>query len=982
MMKKITLTLIALLCSLSVFSTRYLVEQVAGSWTATTGGTVVDLSNPETTLNQWFTDMNATFATGDEVWIAQGTYNLTGTITVSTGIVFSVYGGFAGDETSIDDRVKGANAWNLTNATILDGNNSCQIIVATGGTHGDGSAGRISLFDGLTMTNGSTSANGGAFTGNGSITIQSCQFVNNTTTGNGGALYITGGQFVTVDGCLFSGNTAVTSGGGAYMQGDRIDLHNSTFEYNTLTNTGDGHGGGLYFEGFDNDGYGSITNSIIRGNSGKWFGGGLSVRAKKVENCIIVNNAGLRSGSDTYKNSILIRYGTPFINCTIASNDGGIRAQDGNVDAVYSNTIYWHTGVNSFENVSGTKFTFTNCALYPVLPAESWVQSASEDNIPLANINTNASGPNFVNPTTFDGVPSNDDQKAELAAADWSLTSNSPCVDAGSASGTATDILGYARPNGNGIDIGAYEYYAATAFWSASAATNDWTIPANWVDNSMPSPAGTTDVTILTNAAKYYPIVPTNGAAVKSIVFEADAEIGNQHLLSVTDEATVQYNLPTGRWNMIAVPVDKKEPGNITINDFHFNNTPETYVKILVPDENSYIKWEPKTPLDYPFKPGDGFAFWIAENSIPLEKVRDANKYPFAIKGSLAGDQVKKELSFGSDDLYGDYPFAIAGNPFMTTIDFEDLAGAHDVISSNYLIWTGQAFSGYTLDGIYGDITNITGLNQYIAPLQSFIVEKSNLNITDKKNLVLNLTSIQETAAANKPGLKNTTQQGDKIDIVANNDLAEVLTFIAKRDNAQSARKLISGNLLPDIYTLNGEKAFGAQFITSDEITIPIGISTTYTGEMTLAFSGMDNYDSGVEITLLDNAAEDNKEIDLTNLSSYIYPFTHTPNADNTPVENRFQLAFSPKTITGINPAEWEENISVYYKENYIYGISSLTNQIKQIAVHDIQGRLIYLDNNVNASSHTINVPENASDIYIVKLITEKKVKNVKVIKH
>jgi chitodextrinase len=66
--------------------------------------------------------------------------------------------------------------------------------------------------------------------------------------------------------------------------------------------------------------------------------------------------------------------------------------------------------------------------------------------------------------TDFTGNPLFVDQ----AAGDWALRFGSPCIDAGTANGApATDIEGTARPQGDGFDVGAYEFTApAIEVWS------------------------------------------------------------------------------------------------------------------------------------------------------------------------------------------------------------------------------------------------------------------------------------------------------------------------------------------------------------------------------------------------------------------------------------------------------------------------------------------------------------------------------------
>jgi hypothetical protein len=79
-------------------------------------------------------------------------------------------------------------------------------------------------------------------------------------------------------------------------------------------------------------------------------------------------------------------------------------------------------------------------------------------------------------------------------------------------------------------------------------------------------------------------------------------------------------------------------------------------------------------------------------------------------------------LDFGENE--SSY-FALVGNPFMTTIDFEKLAEDNNTSINSYLIWTREGFSGYSKSGTFGTITATDDLTKYIAPLQSFIVERT-----------------------------------------------------------------------------------------------------------------------------------------------------------------------------------------------------------------------------------------------------------------
>ena len=162
---------------------------------------------------------------GDQIWVAAGTYTpgpegspRTVTFQLVAGVV--VYGGFAGNETSLDQR-----NWN-TNVTILSGdlndddsgftNNDENSYHVLTGTVGDDAA----ILDGVTILGGN--ANGGDLNDSG-----------------GGMLNISGGD-LTLANIAFSGNTAET-GGGMYNYMSSPILINVTFDGNAANG-----GGGIY----------------------------------------------------------------------------------------------------------------------------------------------------------------------------------------------------------------------------------------------------------------------------------------------------------------------------------------------------------------------------------------------------------------------------------------------------------------------------------------------------------------------------------------------------------------------------------------------------------------------------------------------------------------------------------------------------------------------------------------------------------------
>ena len=379
------------------------------------------------------------------------------------------------------------------------------------------------------------------------------------------------------------------------------------------------------------------------------------------------------------------------------------------------------------------------------------------------------------------------------------------------------------------------------------------------------------------------------------------------------------------------------------------------------------------------------YNFNFNEEKMEYERIED--EYYTVVRNAdayrLAGTNVFKSLYFGENEGTGGSDFNLIGNPYMACLDFGDLYTTNtDLIKSSYHIWTDYGYETYVYpEGQTGIIRDIP-LSQFIAPLQGFIIEKpaglSNGSLRFEEWM---------TTTDNEIILRSSTSIGNRLDIIARNPVAGVRTFIAKREGGQDefcdldARKIMNGiSDVPEIYTLkpynDGLIAVGANFINNDELLIPVGLATNYAGNITLSFTGMDNYDA--KLSLLDT--EINNEIDLTGLASYDHVVNYTPNTLNgipAVCEDRFFIRIS-KTTTGLNETV-AENVNVYKEKDFVRVISSAANPIKEVAVYSLQGTLLHKTTSLNTISHTVNMNWPAG-MYIVKVISEKSVDNFKVI--
>ena len=182
---------------------------------------------------------------GDEVWVAAGTY--VECITLKNGV--ALYGGFAGNETELTQRNWG------TNATILDGNQAGSVVTVPAG------ATPATRIDGFTIRNGSTSGSGGGINCSGSSTIRNNTITGNSANHDGGGIFCNLFSYPTIANNTITGNIADAKGGGIFCLAASPTVVN-----NIITGNGASSGGGLYCE-HCSDYRPIIMNTIITFNS-------------------------------------------------------------------------------------------------------------------------------------------------------------------------------------------------------------------------------------------------------------------------------------------------------------------------------------------------------------------------------------------------------------------------------------------------------------------------------------------------------------------------------------------------------------------------------------------------------------------------------------------------------------------------------------------------------------------------------------------
>lgn len=242
-----------------------------------------------------------TASSGDEVWVAAGTY--AEIITLKSGV--ALYGGFAGNETS-----RASRNWRA-NRAILDGGSLGSVVTCPQG------ATASTRIDGFTIRNGRGTARavsgevrhfgGGIYCHSSSPTIANNTISANSVSQAGGGIYCdTASPIITAN--IITDNTALTNGAGIHCDNSSPDITNNLITLNrTTTQSGISQGGGIYCGPSSAPliANNTIVENTVPGMAG--HGGGICCKdssPRVMNNIIAFNSSGIQtSGLPTLRNN-------------------------------------------------------------------------------------------------------------------------------------------------------------------------------------------------------------------------------------------------------------------------------------------------------------------------------------------------------------------------------------------------------------------------------------------------------------------------------------------------------------------------------------------------------------------------------------------------------------------------------------------------------------------------------------------------------
>ena len=406
-----------------------------------------------------------------EVWVAAGIYKpqsqlISGTaysasFRMRDGI--SVYGGFAGTETSKQERAKGTMPWDFTNETILEAayydhanlqwnNNKWTLtsdsrhVVWFAPMANEADFTRTTMLDGVTVQGGY--AQGG--TG-----------LDDFKTDRGAGVYMDGANAYLTN-CIVKENYATGNGGGVYLRNGRVE---TSLIYN---NNADADGGAVYV-----DNRGLVLRSMLANNSAHNGAGAYLHNEVETTNdypeylilstCVVSNNTMSGNGA-VYcgKGGVLMQNTITNNHCVTAtdatdanaSQTAGIYADE---YALVLNSVIWNNQKNDGTNIpmyARNPSTSTVRFLYNAISGTNnavWNYTLQEQTLALVDENAGATddgssiGPRFTEPAdgmNFDletnyGVQ--EDWKDDIISYYWEPVSGSNLWARGMALGQLPD---------------------------------------------------------------------------------------------------------------------------------------------------------------------------------------------------------------------------------------------------------------------------------------------------------------------------------------------------------------------------------------------------------------------------------------------------------------------------------------------------------------------------------------------------------------
>jgi CSLREA domain-containing protein len=243
----------------------------------------------------------------------------------------------------------------MSSTTTINGNNNSTVLAVSPPAQAS--------ISGVTITGGSTSANGGGIANSGTLTLSNSTLSRNSALAGGG-IAINSGSVTLSNSTIISNTSTDFGGGGIAINSGSVTLSNSTISGNTAS--ADFGGGGIAI----NSGSATLTNSTISGNTAGAGGGIYNQNGTlTLTNSTVSGNTALYSGGEGGGGIANDSGSATLTNSTVSGNTslahfgaggGGILNKDTLTlsDSIVSgNTAEYGGGIQNFASMTLTNST-------------------------------------------------------------------------------------------------------------------------------------------------------------------------------------------------------------------------------------------------------------------------------------------------------------------------------------------------------------------------------------------------------------------------------------------------------------------------------------------------------------------------------------------------------------------------------------------------------------------------------------------------
>lgn len=934
-------------------------------------------------LTQWLTDRNKTsapsytvtqiagsagnitFTTSDQVWIAAGTYNVSTAWTILSGsgavVPGYLYGGFLGSESTVNDRISGANAWTFTNETYIHGTAAVNLFYAA--------SDRTITFDGMTM-DGFTNA----IYQRGNMNVQNCKFTNNT---NSAILFFNGTNNATVKDSYFYQNTVSgTNTNGAAISTSTTNataiytISGCVFESNSSTSTGNSSSASLRITAGTGGTYTcNINNCVFKNNKNTASSGtGRSSALTIYSNLLTVNMSNcLIYGDITNPGNIDAIYMVSgnITNCTLVNNYKGMYiSASGTVKL--KNVVLWGVEEGASTRLlspagigtGGTQanITLDNCAYRTI-----GTVGTNNNPVALSLANTGAtSSPNFTDPDN------------NL----WSLAGGSSLLDTGtSTNAPTTDLNGLTRSGqGSNFDIGAYEAIQGnvnttditklTPYSDISVLNGGLlTINSNEKINSLS--VGIEGKATLSSGNT----LESNNVNISASASGVGTIVDNGGTLTATTVKAQQQLTVARNWYMGspvtgATGLPTVNAGSVLIYSYPENDAAQATGVDSYPAGGVW-----NTVSSGTFETGKGY----------IVKPSDANAtVSFTGTSFNTGNITLNGLTYSAGNPK--HGFNLIGNPYPSYINVLPSINANANLEPTVWYRTRDTnetpfYHFETVNATSGVGTNAAGTGRvtgYIPPMQGFWVRATandqsvTLNNSDRSHATtVSMTDIGEVPTTVLKAPAATKSEYSLLGLYVSNGSTgdeAILMFAPEASNdldAYDSQKISNYNSsIPEIYTTSGSVQLAINGMENfPETEVPLGFTTGTAGNFTFRVSEHKNFDGKAKVYLLDK--QENKQTELTPESEYTFSSTTT-----TANESRFSLLFKAPGTTTANVNTESDGISVFVNTQNEIVINAVAGS--RYAIYNTAGQQI-ATGKTGSDFETVN-HRLSNGVYVVKV--------------